>query len=74
MKISCTPISAEAAFSKGELDQVRCRDAAWQGEQFYLNLYEVIRNHASLAVPLDDVRRQIAIIEECFRQNPQKWG
>ena len=39
-----------------------------------MNLYEGIRNHASLAVPLDDVRRQIAIIEECFRQNPQKWS
>ena len=50
------------------------RNAPWLGEQFYLNLYEVIRNQASLAVPLDDVRRQIAIIEECFRQNPQKWS
>lgn len=50
------------------------RNAPWLGEQFYLNLYEVIRNGASLAVPLDDVRRQIAIIEECFRQNPMKWS
>ena len=50
------------------------RNTAWLGEQFYVNLFDVIRNHAPLAIPLEDVWRQIAIIEECFRQNPQKWG
>lgn len=34
MKISFTPISAEAAFSRGEMDQVRCRDAACRGNNF----------------------------------------
>ena len=48
------------------------RGAAWLGEQFYCNLYEVICNNAKLAIPLEDVRRQIAIIEEAHRQNPEK--
>ena len=50
------------------------RGIAWLGEQFYLNLFDVIRNHAALEVPPEHVRRQIAIMEECFRQNPQKWS
>ncbi len=36
----------------------------------YANLYEVILGRAQLRVPLPQVRRQIAIIEECHRQNP----
>ncbi len=46
-------------------------DTAWLGEQFYVNLYEVLLNNGTLEVTLDEVRRQISIIEECFRQNPQ---
>ncbi|MGN0867157.1 MAG: Gfo/Idh/MocA family protein [Oligosphaeraceae bacterium] len=39
-------------------------------EKFYLNLYDAILNGAPLEVPLDQVKRQIAVIEECHRQNP----
>ena len=49
-------------------------DTPWLGEQFYLNLYDVISNGAELEIPLSDVRLQIAIIEECHRQNPDIWG
>lgn len=44
-------------------------DTTYLTEQLYLNLYDVIRNGAKLEVTLEDVRRQIAIMEECFKQN-----
>jgi len=47
------------------------RGAAWMGEKLYLNLFDAIRNGAKLLIPIDDVRRQIAVMEECKRQNPQ---
>ncbi len=46
------------------------RGAAWMGEKLYRNLFDAIRNGAPLIVTIDDVRRQIAVIEECRRQNP----
>ena len=50
------------------------RGADYLGEQFYINLYDVIRNNGELFIPLSDVRRQIAIIEECHKQNPKDWN
>lgn len=50
------------------------RDADYLGEQLYLNLFDVIRNGAELYIPLSDVRRQIAIIEEAHKQNPKDWN
>jgi len=47
------------------------RGTAWLGEQLYLNLYEAILNGAALEISREEVSRQIAIIEECHRQNPQ---
>ncbi|MBQ7179356.1 MAG: Gfo/Idh/MocA family oxidoreductase [Victivallales bacterium] len=44
------------------------RGADWMGEKLYMNLYDAIRNGAPLVVRLEDVRRQIAIIEECIKQ------
>ena len=40
------------------------------GLAFYSNLYDVLRGGRELVDKLDHVRRQIAVIEECFRQNP----
>ncbi|NLD87257.1 MAG: Gfo/Idh/MocA family oxidoreductase, partial [Clostridiales bacterium] len=37
--------------------------------RYYNNLYEAIVNGADFEIKLDEVRRQIAIIEECHRQN-----
>ena len=37
---------------------------------FYENLYAALTEGAPLAVPISDVRLQIAVIEECHRQNP----
>lgn len=37
---------------------------------FYNNIYDVLVNGAELVVKPEQVRRQIAIIEECHRQNP----
>ena len=37
---------------------------------FYNNIYDVLVNNAELVVKPDQVRRQIAAIEECHRQNP----
>ena len=42
------------------------------GTRYYLNIYDAITNGAPLTVKLSQVRRQIAIIEECHRQNPMK--
>jgi scyllo-inositol 2-dehydrogenase (NADP+) len=44
-------------------------------KQFYDNVYDVLRGAGQLAVTLPQVRRQIAVIEECHRQNPlpRKW-
>lgn len=39
-------------------------------EAFYRNLYAALTEGAPLAVPLEHVRLQIAVIEECHRQNP----
>jgi predicted dehydrogenase len=38
--------------------------------QFYDKLYESLVNGAPLAVTQQEVRRQIAVIEKCHRQNP----
>ncbi|HEX2986845.1 MAG TPA: Gfo/Idh/MocA family oxidoreductase [Chloroflexota bacterium] len=37
---------------------------------FYTHLYETIVNGAPLVIPPEQVRQQIAVIEECHRQNP----
>jgi hypothetical protein len=43
---------------------------------FYHNIHEVLHNRDKLLITLPQVRRQIAIIEECHRQNPlpRKWN
>ncbi|MBE6377969.1 MAG: Gfo/Idh/MocA family oxidoreductase [Lentisphaerae bacterium] len=42
------------------------------GTRYYTNIYNAITNGEPLVVKLSQVRRQIAIIEECHRQNPMK--
>lgn len=39
-------------------------------EQFYDHLYESLVHDAPLVITPEQVRRQIAVIEECHRQNP----
>ncbi|MDD5704975.1 MAG: Gfo/Idh/MocA family oxidoreductase [Kiritimatiellae bacterium] len=39
-------------------------------KEFYTNAYEVLVNGAPRVITLDQVRRQIAVIEEAHRQNP----
>jgi hypothetical protein len=39
-------------------------------QAFYGNLYDALTAGAPLAVPPSQVRQQIAVIEECHRQNP----
>ena len=39
-------------------------------ERIYNHLYKAITKGGDLFVPTDQVRPQIAIIEECLRQNP----
>jgi predicted dehydrogenase len=40
------------------------------GTKYYLNIYDAITTGAPITVKLSQIRRQIAIIEECHRQNP----
>lgn len=44
-------------------------------KEFYDNLHDVLLGKGSLLITLPQVRRQIAVIEECHRQNPlpRKW-
>lgn len=39
-------------------------------KSFYTNLHEALVEGSPLAVKLEEVRRQIEVIEECHRQNP----
>ena len=39
--------------------------------RFYDNLYDVIVNGDKLVISLDQVRKQVAVFEECFAQNPE---
>ena len=40
------------------------------GDRFYRNIYNALTAGEPLEVRLSQVRRQVAIIEECYRQNP----
>jgi len=40
------------------------------GTKYYLNIYDALTKGTPVAVKLSQIRRQIAIIEECHRQNP----
>ena len=42
------------------------------GTKYYCNIYDALTTGAPLVVQLEQVRRQIAIIEECHKQNPLK--
>ena len=41
------------------------------GTKYYLNIYDALTNGAELKVKLSQIRRQVAIIEECYRQNEE---
>jgi len=41
--------------------------------KFYSMLYDTLTRGAPLQITPEQVRRQIAVIEECHRQNPQIW-
>ena len=40
------------------------------GCKYYVNIYDAVTLGTPLTVSMNQVRRQIAIIEECYRQNP----
>jgi scyllo-inositol 2-dehydrogenase (NADP+) len=42
--------------------------------QYYAMLHRSLTESAPLEITLSEVRRQVAVIEECCRQNPQIWG
>jgi len=44
------------------------------GTSFYKMLYKHILKGESLEITPEQVRQQIAVIEECHRQNPHIWG
>jgi predicted dehydrogenase len=50
---------------KGDLDMFDT-----MAKSFYENLHAALTEGAPLAVPMEHVRLQIAVIEECHRQNP----
>ena len=42
----------------------------YMAKTFYNHLYETIVNNAPLVIPPEHVRQQLAVIEECHKQNP----
>lgn len=42
------------------------------GTKYYCNIYDALTKDAPLVVQLSQIRRQVAIIEECHKQNPLK--
>jgi len=42
--------------------------------QYYTMLYNTLTRGTPLKITLEQVRRQIAVIEECRRQNPQIYS
>ena len=43
---------------------------SYMSREFYTHLYKTLAEGAPLVIPPAQVRRQIAVIEECHRQNP----
>jgi len=74
-----SPWSLDRGYCREELPWV---EESWEPEEmeydafqansraFYNNIYDVLVNGAELVVKPEEVRRQIAVIEECHRQNP----
>ena len=47
-----------------------CRRSQEYGHAQDVNIYDAITKGTPIAVKLSQIRRQIAIIEECHKQNP----
>lgn len=60
--------------STGSKEYVATQPIVAISARFYNNLYQVLIKGASLEVTPAQIRRQVAIIEECQRQNPQIYG
>ena len=56
-------------YEKIELPESSISFDGW-GSRFYCNVYDAVTKGTPLEVQISQVRRQIAIIEECHRQNP----
>ncbi len=46
----------------------------FMSKSFYTMLYAALTTGAPLEITPEQVRRQVAVIEECRRQNPEIWG
>ena len=51
-------------------DNAKYGEFQYNSKSFYDNVYDALVNGADLVVKPEQVRRQIAVIEECHRQNP----
>ena len=47
---------------------------SYMSRSFYTMLYKALTEGAPLEITPQQVRQQIAVIEECHRQNPDIWG
>lgn len=46
----------------------------YMSRSFYSMLYKTLTTGAPLLITPEHIRQQIAVIEECHRQNPEIWG
>ncbi|HRU05857.1 MAG TPA: Gfo/Idh/MocA family oxidoreductase [Candidatus Brocadiia bacterium] len=86
LKLTVKPIAKEDGAPAYCSDQIKWHEDKWEvapedrelfhsiGSRFYNMLYDHMVNKKPLLVTPQQVRQQIAVIQECQRQNPQIWG
>ena len=61
--------SAKSSAARSKAPEAALGFDDW-GTRYYRNIYDAYTSGAPLAVSLEQVKRQIRVIEECHRQNP----
>lgn len=68
------PAEEKAGKTAGKTGYVPSSPGADMSAAFYAMLYKSLTANAPLEITPEQVRRQIAVIEECRRQNPRIYG
>ena len=72
--VDAWPVSAQPGKKPAGGGYTASHPPADMSASFYTMLYKVLVKKAPLPITPEQVRRQIAVIEECQRQNPQIYG
>jgi len=85
LKLICTPISKPDGTPSYCTDSLNWIKEEWNApsgpglfeymcNEYYSMLYNTLVDGAPLEITVNQVRRQIAVLEECRRQNPHIWS